>query len=129
MNGDKGPKVSTPSVACGYVHSSPVATLSLVLPTMPQSYTPSMQTEQPLARAQGVVEAEVDGQRVLMSPKDFAYFGLVDTGAPVWDLIDGSRSIIEIVEILQVDYDGDPEQIRADVLDFVSGLGAAGLLQ
>jgi hypothetical protein len=78
--------------------------------------------------AHGVVEAEVDGERVLMSPKDFSYFGLVETGAEVWDLLDGRRSIDDIITTLQADYDSEPEHIRADVLEFLSGLEAAGLL-
>ena len=34
-------------------------------------------------RTVGAVEAEVDGERILLSPKDFAYFGLTGAGAPV----------------------------------------------
>ena len=45
------------------------------------------------SRTQGSIEAEVDGERILLSPKDFSYFGLTGTGAPVWDLIDGDRSV------------------------------------
>jgi hypothetical protein len=87
-----------------------------------------MQADKPPARAHGVVEAEVDGRRVLMSPKDFAYVGLLETGAPVWDMIGGARTIDEILATRQADFDAKPEQIRADLIDFLSGLEAAGLL-
>lgn len=79
-------------------------------------------------RAEGVIQADVDGDRVLMSPKQFDYFGFAATGTEVWDLIDGQRSVDDIVAILQADFDADNDQIRTDVTDFLSGLEAAGLL-
>lgn len=80
-----------------------------------------------LARATGAVEAEVDGERILLSPLDFSYFGLTGSGSNVWDLIDGSRSIDDIVASLESEFEAEDGVIRADVLDFVDGLVAAGL--
>jgi hypothetical protein len=82
-----------------------------------------------LVRHPDALEAEVDGQRVLMSPKDYAYFGLVDTGALVWDRIDGTTSLDDLVLALSTEFEADPEQVRVDVDDFVSALDAAGLLR
>ncbi len=79
-------------------------------------------------RADGVLEADVDGQRILMSPSGFTYFGLVETGAPIWDLIDGQRSVDDLVVELLERYEGDPARIRTEVDAFLSGLDAAGLL-
>jgi hypothetical protein len=81
-----------------------------------------------LARHPDALEAEVDGQRVLMSPKDFAYFGLVDTGALVWDRIDGTTSLDDLVAALAGDFNADQDQVRHDVVDFVSALEVAGLI-
>jgi len=74
------------------------------------------------------LEAEVDGQRVLMSPKDYGYFGLVGTGAIVWDRIDGDVSVGRMITDLVTVYEADEAQIRADVAEFMSALEAAGLL-
>jgi hypothetical protein len=74
------------------------------------------------------LEAEVDGERVLMSPKNFAYFGLMDTGALVWDRIDGSTSIGEMIAALVSEFDADETTVRSDVTEFISALDAAGLL-
>ena len=81
-----------------------------------------------LVRNPEVVEAEVDGQRVLMSPKDFSYFGLVDTGALVWDRIDGQTTLGDLVSSLAAEFGEDPATVRADVTDFVSALESSGLL-
>ena len=63
-----------------------------------------------------------------MSPKDFAYFGLIDTGALVWDRIDGVTPLDDIVAALAREFSADAGVVRADVEDFVSALDAAGLL-
>lgn len=81
-----------------------------------------------LVRNAEVVEAEVDGQRVLMSPKDFSYFGLVDTGALVWDRIDGQTALGDLVSSLATEFEADPVTVEADVTVFVSALDSAGLL-
>lgn len=79
-------------------------------------------------RTIGAVEAEVDGERILLSPKDFAYFGLIGAGAPVWDLVDGARSMDEIIAELEQSFDADTAIIRAETLDFVDALAASGLI-
>ncbi len=82
-----------------------------------------------LVRSVDVLEATVDGDRVLMSGRDFAYFGLVDTGALVWDRIDGQTSFGDLVRALAAEFGADEAQVGHDVAEFVSALDAAGLLQ
>ena len=82
-----------------------------------------------LQRVTGAVEAEVDGDRILLSPKDFSYFGLQGTGAPVWDLIDGERSVGEIIAELEDAYAAEEGAIRADTLEYLDALVAAGLAE
>lgn len=88
----------------------------------------TVQPDRILVRHPDALEAEVDGQRVLMSPKDYAYFGLVDTGALVWDRIDGRTSLDELVRSLADAFQAEPDIVRHDVTDFVAALDAAGLL-
>ena len=80
-----------------------------------------------LTRATGAVEAEVDGERILLSPLDFSYFGLSGSGSHVWDLIDGQRSLDEIVDALEAEFEAEDGLIRSDVMEFVDALVAAGL--
>lgn len=87
-----------------------------------------MNGDRVLLRHAEALEAEVDGQRVLMSPKGFTYFGLVDTGALVWDRIDGQTSVGALVSSLAAEFETDVAQVRDDVAQFVSALDAAGLL-
>ena len=81
-----------------------------------------------IVRTPGVLEAEVDGERVLMHPTDYTYYGLSDTGAAVWALVDGERSVDDIVAALTEQYEGDPAVIAADVRTFVTGLESGHLV-
>ena len=80
-----------------------------------------------IARTPGVLEAEVDGDRVLMHPDDFSYYGLSDTGDAVWQLIDGHRTVGDIVTALAGEYGADADAIRPDVVEFLTGLMSARL--
>jgi hypothetical protein len=79
-------------------------------------------------RHPAAVEAEVDSQRVLMSPGDYSYFGLAGTGAIVWDRLDGSVSLGELIESLAGEFDTDADRVSREVTEFVNALAAAGLL-
>ena len=79
-------------------------------------------------RADRVVQAEVDGELVLMSPRDFAYFGTQGTGDPVWALVDGVRDVDAIVSELEERYMAEPGVIRAQTVEFLDALAAAGLV-
>jgi hypothetical protein len=81
------------------------------------------------SRCSGAVEAEVDGELILLSPNDFTYFGAQGSGGHVWELVDGQRTVGEIIDALVVNFEGDPLAIRSDTLDFLDALRAAGLVE
>jgi hypothetical protein len=64
-----------------------------------------------------------------MSGSDFKYFGLVGTGAVVWDRIDGATSLGQMVSTLAQEFSTDIHKVESDVVDFVSALDAAGLIE
>lgn len=76
-----------------------------------------------------VVQAAVDGELVLMSPKDFAYFGTAGVGDAIWELVDGQRSVDQIVALLEARYAAGESLIRTQACDFIEALVAAGLVQ
>ena len=55
-------------------------------------------------------------------------FTLNDVGAYIWAGLDGERSLGEICEDLQVDFDVQREQAERDVSDFISELIEAELI-
>lgn len=82
-----------------------------------------------VVRRPDVLEAEVDGERVVMSGTTYTYFGLADTGLLIWERLDGSTSLGEIVTALTEEFSADEAQIWADVVEFVGALEAADLIE
>jgi methyltransferase-like protein len=49
-------------------------------------------------------------------------FTLNETGAFIWELIDGKRNIEDIIKVLTTEYDIDKETAISDVVSFVSDM-------
>jgi hypothetical protein len=56
-------------------------------------------------------------------------FNLNEAGAAIWDKIDGKRSLKQIIEEFEEDYEGDGLQIEADVIEFVKEMMQAKLIK
>ncbi len=56
-------------------------------------------------------------------------YTLNETGAMVWELLDGRRSVGEIGERISGEFDVDAERARSDVSGIISQLEALGLVQ
>ncbi len=55
-------------------------------------------------------------------------YTLNETGAFIWQALDGSRSLTEISGMLERQYDAPGDVIAADVLEIADGLAKAGLI-
>ncbi len=55
-------------------------------------------------------------------------YTLNETGAFIWQALDGSRSLAEISKMLEEQYDAPADVIAADVLEIADGLVEAGLI-
>lgn len=55
-------------------------------------------------------------------------YTLNETGAFIWQAMDGTRNLAEIGEMLEQQYDAPAEVIAADVLEVVNGLVEAKLI-
>jgi hypothetical protein len=55
-------------------------------------------------------------------------YTLNDTGAFIWQALDGIRTLAEIGRQLEQEYDAPPEVIQADMLEIMGGLAEAGLV-
>ena len=54
-------------------------------------------------------------------------FNLNETGAAIWNKIDGRKKLRDIVEEMKIEYE-EAEQIEADVLSFIADISAAKLV-
>ncbi len=55
-------------------------------------------------------------------------YTLNETGAFIWQALDGSRSLAEIGTMLEQQYDAPAAVIEADMLEIADGLAEAGLI-
>jgi hypothetical protein len=85
-------------------------------------------------RDPNVVAREIAGERILVpirtqSADMTAIYVLNETGARIWDLLDGSHSFSEIEDILVDEYDVSRETAGADIADMVEQLEGLGMLR
>lgn len=56
-------------------------------------------------------------------------FSLNETGAAVWDLIDGKRSLGDIVAIIEEDFETAGQDVEADVISLIHEMIEAKLIE
>ncbi len=56
-------------------------------------------------------------------------FNLNETGAAVWERVDGTKKISDIVEEIKAEYESEDNQIENDVVAFVREMVEAELLE
>lgn len=75
----------------------------------------------PKTRA-GIGEQVIDGEAVLVNARGGEILVLNETGSMVWSLLDGERSVAEVLRRVQDAFDVEPEVLRQDVHAFLSAL-------
>jgi hypothetical protein len=76
----------------------------------------------------GVVGRIVDGEAVLVLSEQGQVKVLNEVGARIWTLADGTRTLRDIAAAICAEYDVDPAQAEADVLEFVGQLAERGIV-
>jgi len=58
------------------------------------------------------------------------YFMLEDgVSTLVWELLDGSKNVTEITDLVAAKCSINPEEVESDVFDFISSLKESGLIE
>jgi hypothetical protein len=76
---------------------------------------------------QVVYRALEDESGVLLDLDSGQYHGVNSTGLAIWELLDGERTVADVVVELRADLDEPPPTLDEDVADFLSGLSTRGL--
>lgn len=87
-----------------------------------------MQLTDIVAHTPGVVSRVIDGEAVLVDPKQGMVRVLNPTGARIWELIDGQDTIAGLAAALAAEYGIEPARAQADVLVFCADLLRRGVL-
>ena len=75
-----------------------------------------------LRRQPGADEQTLDGEVVVLDAEGKLVRALNGTGARVWQLLDGRRTVQDICATIAEEFDAGPDLIRADVIAFLKDL-------
>ena len=84
--------------------------------------------ESKFARNGDIAWRVIDGEALVVSPKDSLIYPLNDVGTRIWELLDGKRTVSDIASAICVEFEADAKAIQDDVMDFIEGLSKAGLV-
>lgn len=76
-----------------------------------------------------VVGRVLDGEAVLVLPRLGKVKVLNEVGARIWQLCDGSRTIQQIADVIQSEYQADQAEAAADTLAFIADLSSQGVVE
>lgn len=80
-------------------------------------------------RSENVASRVLDGEAVLVTPSDGGVKVLNGCGSRIWELIDGTRSIEQIVEVIVSEYDVKRETAAEDIDSFIEELKKRTLIE
>ena len=72
---------------------------------------------------------EIAGEAVILNLQSGLYYGLNAVGARAWALLQQPRTVADIRDELLSEYDVEPEQCEADLIDLLAALSAEGLVE
>ena len=81
-----------------------------------------------IARNDSIVDAQIDGEIVMMDINNGEYYGLDVIAARIWELMASPKIVSEICEILQQEYKVSEEKCQKDVLGFIDKMIAKGVI-
>ncbi|MEC9346909.1 MAG: PqqD family peptide modification chaperone [Pseudomonadota bacterium] len=82
-----------------------------------------------VAQRTDTVAADIAGEIVVMDVEQGKYFGLNDIGSDIWRRLENPMTVDALCAALVVDYDGDLETIRTDVIHLLTGMAERKLVE
>ncbi|MCX6032229.1 MAG: PqqD family protein [Chloroflexi bacterium] len=87
-----------------------------------------MQLNDVPAHAPGVVSRLIDGEAVIVHPRQGVVRVLNGVGSRLWELADGRRSAAELAEAITREYEVDGARASAETLAFLTDLAERDLV-
>jgi len=89
----------------------------------------SISTNTKIVVTKDQVSCDLSGEAAILNLKSGVYFGLNTVGASIWKLIQEPRSVKEIQDAIQEEYDVEPDQCEHDVMELLQELSTHGLIE
>ena len=75
------------------------------------------------------VSCDLAGETAILDLKSGQYYGLNPVGARIWDLIQQSRSVTDVLNIIVGEYDVEAESCERDLFALLEELQGKGLVE
>lgn len=75
------------------------------------------------------VSSQIGAESVILNIKSGTYFGLNEVGSRIWNMIEKSTNINNIIQTLLDEYEVDFEQCKSEVLNLIDELISADLIE
>jgi Coenzyme PQQ synthesis protein D (PqqD) len=75
------------------------------------------------------MSADLAGETVLLNYEDGVYYSLNPVGARIWELIQDTKSVQDVLATLLDEYDTDPSACEADLLELLGEMTGLGLVE
>lgn len=79
-------------------------------------------------RNPALVTSNIDGEAVMMSVENGEYYGLDEIGTRIWDLLENTLSVNELVGKLTEEFEVGKDDCTRDTLEFLNDLFERNLL-
>lgn len=81
-----------------------------------------------VAQVIGLVVADIDDEKVMLSIETGKYYGLDSIGSRIWELIEQPNTVCNVVKVLLTEYEVDDRVCTNDVMAFLHKLYAQGMV-
>ncbi len=85
--------------------------------------------------SEDIVAREIEGEIIIVpltrgiGDAEDDLFSLNETGRAIWKLLDGKKTLAQIVDLLAEAYDASPARIEKDILGLVTELAARRIIR
>jgi hypothetical protein len=84
--------------------------------------------ESTVAVSSNQLSAQLNGETIVLNLQSGVYFGLTDVAAHIWSLVQQPTTCAAVVAAILAEYEIDPSQAEADVMQFVEKMQGLGLI-
>ena len=82
-----------------------------------------------VVQTKDLLSSELDGETVLMSVTQAAYYGMDSTAQTIWNMIAEPRRVSDLCDQLVSDYDVERTTCEKDVITFLTEMHNEGLIR
>ncbi len=75
------------------------------------------------------ISSDLGGEAVILNLKNGVYYGIDAVGVRIWNLIQESRTVDDILNTLLEEYEVEPDHCEGDILALLQQLADSGLIE